>query len=43
MNIEEFKKFEGVDYFSPIGEGNVEPHFSWQPCECCQTTFGGSV
>lgn len=27
---------------SVYNEGCIEPHFSWQPCDCCNRPLGGN-
>ena len=47
QSVDEFFKSEGIDCLSfdteEYGEdGDIEPHFSWSPCDCCGGTLGGN-
>ncbi len=53
MNIKEYNQYqadvaaffdrEGINNLSAVAddEGNIDPYFSWQPCECCGSRLGG--
>ncbi len=32
----------GTDWIPKDQGGNVDPWFSWTPCECCGSTLGGN-
>ena len=42
-NVDHFFKIEGINNLSQISDtdGNCEPYFSSNNCECCNTNLGG--
>ena len=42
-NVADFFKSEGITNLSTIAdeEGDTEPSFSWQSCDCCGSSLGG--